>query len=84
MLVYRKKILNRIIMEYANEGDLMQIIKSRRKQKNYFSNLFVKKLLVCLIEGVYCLHYRNIYHRDIKVSFYIIYIVSKCLFVSKW
>lgn len=57
-------------MEYANEGDLMQIIKSRRKQKNYFSNLFVKKLIICLVEGVYCLHYRNIYHRDIKVRFY--------------
>ena len=56
-------------MEYADDGDLLQLIKSRKQNKKYFSDLFIKKVIVSLIEGLYSLHYKNIFHRDMKVNF---------------
>lgn len=55
-------------MEYADEGDLLQKIKARRQSKKLFSELFVKKVLISLVEGLYSLHYKSILYRDMKVN----------------
>jgi len=60
-----------IVMEFADDGDLLQMIKARKHYKNPFCNLFLKKILISLVEGLYCLHYKNIFHRDLKVNFFI-------------
>ncbi len=55
-------------MEFAEFKDLLQRIKIRKNNKHYFSELFINKLIVCLVEGLYSLHYKNILYRDMKVS----------------
>lgn len=55
-------------MEYADSGDLLQLIKLKKKTGKVFSNLFIKKLIISLVEGLYSLHYKNILYRDMKVS----------------
>ena len=56
-----------IVMEYADEGDLLQMIKLRKKFNKTFSDLFLKKLIVSMVEGLHSLHYKSIFHRDLKV-----------------
>lgn len=57
-------------MEYADSGDLLQIIKSRKEKSEHFSEEYVRKLIVSLVEGLSTLHYKKIFHRDLKVSTY--------------
>jgi serine/threonine protein kinase len=52
-----------IIMEYAQNGNLYQLIK---KEKNGFSEEKAFDYIIQMINAVYYLHSNNIIHRDIK------------------
>ena len=55
-----------IVMEYADNGDLFQLITERKKTKNYFTEQEVWKILIQLLNGLKALHDFKILHRDIK------------------
>ena len=54
-------------MEYADSGDLLQLIKSKKKNKDKFPEEFINSIIVSLVEGLSILHHKQIIHRDIKV-----------------
>ena len=55
-----------IVMEYADKGDLFQLITERKKTKAYFSEQEVWKVFIQLLKGLKALHDFKILHRDIK------------------
>ena len=61
--VYEEDESIHIIMEYANNGNLYQLIK---KEKNGFSESKAFEYFIQVINAVYYLHSNNIIHRDIK------------------
>ena len=61
--VYEDNDTINIIMEYAKNGNLYQLIK---KEKNGFSESKAFEYFIQVINAVYYLHNNNIIHRDIK------------------
>ena len=55
-----------IVMEYADNGDLFQLITERKKTKSYFTEQEVWKVFIQLLNGLKALHDFKILHRDIK------------------
>ena len=55
-----------IVMEYADKGDLFQLITERKKTKNYFTEQEIWKVFIQLLNGLKALHDFKILHRDIK------------------
>ena len=55
-----------IVMEYANNGDLYQQILMHQKEKVYFGETEVWKVLIQTVRGLQALHNINVMHRDIK------------------
>ena len=55
-----------IVMEYADNGDLFQLITERKKTKNYFTEQEIWKVFIQLLNGLKALHDFKILHRDIK------------------
>ena len=55
-----------IVMEYADKGDLFQLITERKKTKNYFTEQEVWKIFIQLLNGLKALHDFKILHRDLK------------------
>ena len=55
-----------IIMEYADKGDLFQLISDYKKKKEYFEENEIWNILIQLINGLKSLHDLSILHRDLK------------------
>lgn len=55
-----------IIMEYADGGDLQQLIKDKKSKKQFFSENEIWEIAWNLLLSVDYLHKNNIIHRDIK------------------
>ena len=55
-----------LITEYAEFGDMEQIIKNRQKSKNYFNENHLIKIWKQIIKGILVLHKNHILHRDLK------------------
>lgn len=54
-----------IIMEYANQGSLKEILDERRKSKQLFTNEEITEMLLQLARGMQCIN-AVLVHRDIK------------------
>ena len=55
-----------IVMDYASDGDLYQKIVKNKKDRSYFQEETVWRILISAVQALCCLHSLNIYHRDIK------------------
>ncbi|KAL4446866.1 hypothetical protein ABPG74_014838 [Tetrahymena malaccensis] len=55
-----------IVMEYADGGDLQQLLRYRRERKKQFTETEIWEFAQDLIKAVDYLHKNNIIHRDIK------------------
>ena len=55
-----------IVMEYADEGDLFQLITEKKKTKTHFTEEEIWNTLIQLLNGLKSLHELNILHRDLK------------------
>ncbi|EGC28322.1 hypothetical protein DICPUDRAFT_44395 [Dictyostelium purpureum] len=55
-----------IIMEYAENGDLWQLIEKRKREKKVFSDYEIMFFFIQLVIGLNYIHTNKIIHRDIK------------------
>ena len=55
-----------IVMEYADNGDLYNLIKKYKKNHKYLEESEIWKIFIQLIKGLKSLHDLNILHRDLK------------------
>ena len=56
-----------IIMDYAEQGDLMKKIVEAKKKSLYFSEDMILNWFTQVVCGVKYIHDKNIIHRDIKL-----------------
>ena len=61
-------------MDYADGGDLYQMITKHKKKGSYIEESFVWSVIIQTLQGLKALHEKKIYHRDLK---------SANIFVSK-
>ena len=61
-------------MEYADNGDLYNLIKKHKKNHKYLEESEICKIFIQLIKGLKLLHDLNILYRDLKSAnvFYLI------------
>jgi len=57
-----------IVMDYYEMGDLAKVIKTKRKKKEKFDELILKKWLGQIIEALVFVHNKRVIHRDLKPS----------------
>ena len=57
-----------IIMEYADDGDLLTKIKKMNQQKIYFEEKKIWNYAIQIIQGLKSLHDKNIIHRYLKTE----------------
>lgn len=55
-----------IVMDYASDGDLYQKIVQKKKNKSYFPEDTVWRILIGSVQALACFHDLKIFHRDIK------------------
>jgi NIMA (never in mitosis gene a)-related kinase 1/4/5 len=60
-------ILTCIIMEFADDSDLLQKIAERKKTFNYYNETEIWSIFIQTVKGLKALHELNILHRDMKV-----------------
>ena len=53
-------------MQNADKGDLLEMISERKKQKLFFRESQVWRVLIETVYGLWEMHSMNIMHRDIK------------------
>ncbi len=74
-----------LIMEYADKGDLYELIKIYQKKGGMIPESKIWSIFIQTVMGLDSLHDQNIFHRDLKVFIYIyIYIVCECLPIWRW
>ena len=56
-----------IIMEFANNGDLLQKINENKRRGTSFKEVNIWKIFIQVVNGLRALHELNILHRDLKV-----------------
>ena len=61
-----------IISEFANNGDLDNLIKKHIKDRKYISDKTIAKWTLQLASALKYLHRNNIIHRDIKTSYFLV------------
>jgi len=57
-----------LVMEYAENGDLMQLINEKKQKNEYFKEIDIWRVFIQLVKGLKSLHDLRIIHRDIKCS----------------
>ncbi|EGR30738.1 protein kinase domain protein [Ichthyophthirius multifiliis] len=57
-----------IIMEYAQKGDIYNLINKMKKSKEFFSEKTIWKFAADMLKGLKCLHDKKILHRDMKCA----------------
>ncbi len=72
MISYRESFFDEqdqslyIVMEYAEEGDLLEQIKLKRKAREHFPEQVVWTAAAHLLTGLRSLHALKVLHRDLK------------------
>lgn len=59
--------LNSIVMEYADGGDIFQMIKEHQKAGKLIDEDDIWRIFIMATRGLKCLHDNKIIHRDLKV-----------------
>jgi NIMA (never in mitosis gene a)-related kinase len=72
IVAYREAFLDEpsntlcIVMEYADDGDVFQLISTHRRNKQYIPEERIWSILVQVVKGLQELHRHQILHRDMK------------------
>jgi len=53
-------------MEFADDGDLEEKIKQKKKNGDQFEEKEIWKIFVQCLKGLKCLHAAKVLHRDLK------------------
>lgn len=59
-----------IVMEYADGGDLHQVVKEAKQSRKQIPEEDIWKYLIQMLAGIKFLHEMKICHRDLKVSIF--------------
>ncbi len=74
IIAYREAFLDEsssslcIIMEYANDGDVFQLITNHKKKKKFIDEAVVWSVGIQMLHGLRELHRHKILHRDMKCA----------------
>ena len=60
--------MNSIVMEFADDGDLLQKITRHKTNHNSFKEIEIWRVFIQAVKGLRALHELNIMHRDLKVN----------------
>lgn len=61
-------------MELIENGSLAHLMTNKKKEKKFFSDDEVSKIIKSLLSAISFIHEKNIVHRDIKPGHHLIFI----------